>query len=223
LTAARVWLERRGNRLELPPDTALTQESAAWQWFAVPEGWPVGATTLALHGNTTFPGRLPIAWDDSGLRLRREDRGVRLWEWEAAPTLAFLASDVRADGGATKDDPHACTVPPDRVPALRGATVEPAAGTLTLDHLTPTVVQVQVTVAGPALLVIQVKYRPGLWCAEVNHKPVTSERVNGVWTGVVVPAGRSQVTLKARVPLPIWLLSGAATIAVAALAAVRRA
>ncbi|MFI5165571.1 MAG: hypothetical protein ACHQQS_03045 [Thermoanaerobaculales bacterium] len=220
--ASRVWLERPGDRRELAPDPALATESAAWQWFSMPEAWLPGPTALALQLGSAAPSRLMVAWDDSGLRLRREEHGVRLWEWDDAPPLVFLASAVQAEGGVASDDPHACTLPPERLLALQAAQVTPATGKVTVERVTPTAVEAEVTVANPALLAIEVKYRPALWRAEVNHAPARSERVNGVWTGIVVPAGRSQVMLRARVPLPIWLVSGGAALAVVALAVVRR-
>ena len=223
MTGAMVWLERPGSRVELPADTALAQESAAWQWFSVPQEWPAGPCTVAVRAASPLPPRLAIAWDAFGMRLRREDRGVRLWERDDAPTLAFLASDLRAEGGVASDEPHACTVPADRIPALERTGVGPASGSVTLTAIAPTAVEADVLVHKAALLAVLIKYRPALWHAEVNGEPAATERVNSVWSGVVVPAGRSHVKLGARLPLPVWLVAGAAVASVGVLAVVRRA
>ena len=216
-----LWLERPGRRFQLEPDEALATESDAWRWFAVPPGWPAGPATLALPGGKSDAGPQLVAWDSSGLRLAREERGVRIWEWDLARPLAFVATGLQADGGGTPAAGSVVTVPTDRLQALRhlgggpGDLVEVVAGA-------PARLELKVDVPQAALLVAQVKHRPALWRATVNGKRVASERVDLVWTGVPVPAGPSRVVLRARLPLAVWLPACAGLVALAALAWPRR-
>jgi hypothetical protein len=91
-TPAALWLEDPGRQSQLEPDRALAAESDAWRWFVVPPGWPPGPATLAMSLPPGDGGPQSAAWDASGLRLAREERGVRIWEWDLARPLAFLAT-----------------------------------------------------------------------------------------------------------------------------------
>jgi hypothetical protein len=218
-----VWIERAGSRAKLEPDPALAAESAAWSWFALPTDWPAGLETIVVRSSRLAPRRTMITWDTSGLLLRGEEGGVRLWEREHAAPFAFLATSLEAEGAPPGDDGRACTVPPDRLAPLRAVVATPDTGKVVIDSLSPTTARLAVTAAKPGLLVVEIKHRPRLWRAEVNHIAARCERANGVWTGIVVPAGGSQVVLRARIPAGLWVVSAGALVALAALALWRRA
>jgi hypothetical protein len=217
-----VWLERPGHRSQLDADGALAAESDAWQWFTVPEGWPAGPATVALTHPRIRSHRQLVAWDTSGLRLAAVERGVRAWRWDRARPLAFLASGVQTEGGPVPAEDTVVTVPLARLAALRTLAPGGAGGHVAVTLDTPTKVAATVGVTRAALLVIQIKYRPVLWRAAVNGEDSPSERVDGVWTAVAVPAGTSKVTLRARLPLGVWAPVCAGVVAVAILALARR-
>jgi hypothetical protein len=220
-TPAALWLEDPGRQSQLEPDRALAAESDAWRWFAVPPGWPPGTATLAMSLRPGDRGPESAAWDASGLRLAREERGVRIWEWDLARPLAFLATGVQAENGDAPAQGTAVVVPHERLPALRpligvsGSRVDVVASGARR-------VETKVEAAQPGLLVIQIKHRPALWRATVNGMPAATERVDYVWTGIAVPAGVSRVILRARLPLGIWLPACVGLVALAALAWPRR-
>ncbi len=82
----------------------------------------------------------------------------------------------------------------------------------------------EISVRAPrtSTLIVQIKHRPGLWRASVNGRPVSVAVAQGVWTAVPVPAGDSRVVLRAAIPAAVWVLSAAAVIMAALLAAYRR-
>lgn len=218
-TVGAVWLEGPGRRTQLEPDGALAAESDAWRWFAVPPEWPAGPGTLALPERQGADGpRLAAAWDASGLRVAREEHGARVWQWDLARPLAFLATGVRPEGTGIPSEPTVVTVAPGSVQALQGLVGDAADGHVELTSSTPSGLDLHVEASRPALLVVQVKFRPALWHVTVNGRPAAGQRADGVWTGVAVPAGRSQVAMRARLPLAVWLTAGGALLALGVLA-----
>jgi hypothetical protein len=216
-----VWLERPGLRSELDPDDALAAESDAWRWFAVPPGWPAGPSMLALPAGRVGSAAQTVAWDTSGLRVAREQSGVRLWEWDLARPLAFVATGLQPEDGAMPTQATVVTVPADRLRALasggtgRGGRVE-------IIGNAPAHLELRVEAPEPVLLVAQIKHRPALWRAAVNGRHVATERADYVWTGIPVPAGVSHVALRAQVPLGFWLPACAGIVALASLGWPRR-
>ncbi|HUK12873.1 MAG TPA: hypothetical protein VLW17_06185 [Thermoanaerobaculaceae bacterium] len=212
------WISRPGRRTRLEPDPALAAESDAWRWFSLPDGWPAGPAEIAVREDPATGRSAAVAWDSSRLRLRVESQGARVWEWQAAPRIAFLAAGVEAEGRGLPDDPLACSVPAGRVAPLRAAASFPAAGTVRIVSAAADRIELAAELKAPALLVAEVKYRPRLWSAELGGGKVTTERVDGLWTGVVLPAGSSAVTFRARLPLGLAALSVAALGTLAAMA-----
>ena len=201
----------------LREDNALADESDDWRWFAIPEGWASGKSRLVLLGEPElFPADLPIAWDSSALRLRHETRGVRVWEWGLAPPFAFLATSLVLPDGEFSD-PTAVSVPPSRATVLLDA-VSATPGDLQRFSLAPDRVELAVAAERPALMVVQVKYRPHLWRVRMDDQRVETQPVDGVWTGFVVPRGRSHVVMSATLPTAVvgtGLLAAAAILALA--------
>jgi hypothetical protein len=218
---AALWLEDPGRQSQLEPDGALAAESDAWHWFAVPPGWPPGPATLAMSLRPGEGSPQSAAWDASGLRLAREERGARIWEWDLARPLAFVATGVGAEDGDPPPQGTAVVVPNERLAALRPL-VSGSGGRVDVVASGPARVDVTVEASQAALLVVQVKHRPALWRAVVNGKRAATERVDYVWTGVAVPAGVSRVILQARLPLGIWLPACVGLVALVALAWPRR-
>jgi hypothetical protein len=212
-----VWLEGPQLRSQLDPDPALVPESDAWRWFAVPAGWPPGAATLAVSGTISAEAARSLAWDTSGLRLVSEEGGTRVWEWDRARPLAFFAAGVVDEGRGIPGEDASVTVPVERLAALAPLAAGPG-GRVRVDGLSPSVVDLAVETPAPALVVVQTKCRPALWRATVNGRKAATERVDGVWTGIVVPAGSSRVELHARLPLACWLAAGLGAGALGALA-----
>jgi len=213
-----VWLERPGLRTQLDSDPALVPESDRWRWFAVPPGWPAGPATLAVSGVETPRGVRSVAWDSSGLRLVGEEHGTRLWEWDRARPLAFLAAGFRAEAGPPPAEDLVVTAPPDDLDRLRPLAAADTPGRLGVVSMTPARIELRVQAPRPALLVVQVKHRPALWRVTVNGGSVVPERVDGVWTGVRVPGGGSHVVLRARLPLLVWLSAFGGAVAAVGLA-----
>jgi hypothetical protein len=213
---SNVWIERPGHRSQLDPDAALAPESDAWRWFALPPGWPPGGSTVAVAGAAPASAARSVAWDTSGLRLVSEEHGTRLWEWDRARPLAFLAAGLQREGGPGSDEDRAVTVPAERLAALRPLAAG-GGGRLQVAGTSPALVDLGVATSAPALVVVQVKYRPALWRATVDANPVSIERVDSVWTGIAVPAGVSHVVLRARLPLSVWLLACGGVLALSAL------
>ncbi len=217
--AMRAWLES-SRSIELEPDVALRSESAAWRWFAVPAGFPAGGATLVLEGaGGAVPTAPEAAWDSSGLRLVDADaRGVRLWEWDKARPLVFLANGLQAEGRGTPASPAAVTAGRETVKRFAGLD---GRGTVA-ESVRASRVEARVACDRPALLVAQVKYRPALWRASVNGNAVETTRVDGVWTALEVPAGTSRVVLEARVPVWAWAFAAVALALLALLSLPRR-
>jgi hypothetical protein len=215
------WLERPGFRSELDHDGALAAESDAWRWFAVPPGWPPGPATLALPAEPGDSAVRDVAWDTSGLRVAREGNGIRLWEWDLARPLAFLATGIQAEGEGRPARPTVVSVPTDRLRAL-APLGDGQVGRVEVIVSAPARLDLRVDTPEAALLVVQVKHRPTLWRAAVNGVRVATERVDYVWTGVPVPVGVSRVGLRAHLPLPVKLPAFAGIVALASLAWPRR-
>jgi hypothetical protein len=91
-----------------------------------------------------------------------------------------------------------------------------------LTRMVPAGLDVGVACAGASVLVLQIKYRPGLWRLTVDGEPAAPLRADGVWTGVVLGPGNHVVRARARLPLASWLLAALALLAIPALAAGRR-
>ena len=208
-----VFLTTRAGTIELEADTALRSESADWRWFSVPPTVPPGPASIELT-TPAGPARAApaAAWDASGLRLAAADeRGVRLWKWDAARPIAFLARGVVAEGRIPPADPRIVTVAADRVATLAARTGPgKVAASARAGRLEATV-----RCDRPAFLVVQLKFRPALWRATLDGKPVATERVDGVWTGVEVPAGTSRVRFDASLPGWTWAVAGAALAVIA--------
>ena len=217
----RARLETAGRNAELDPDDALQAESAAWTWFSVPVDFPSGPTLLTVFaGHPLSEGTLPVAWDTSGLLLGPEQRGVRVWEWATVKPFAFLARGLMGETASPPADHDVVTVPDARVAAL--GPLAGGVGNVKVVGVEPAAVEARGDLAAPGLLVFRIKYRPALWKAAVNGSPARSERVDGVWTGVALPAGPSRVELKAQLPPQVWGVASAALIAIVLLAAPRR-
>ena len=204
------------------PDAALTEESEQWWWFALPPGWPSGPTIIEIErGHVDWPERLPLVADRSGVRLVGEASGVRVWRSERANDPAFLAAGAVPKGAVLPVEPRVVRLPAGLASGVAQAPVR--AGPVTLARDDPSALDVEVDVPAPALLVLQVKYRPGLWRLSVDGEAVESVRADGVWTGVALEAGRHLVQARARLPLSAWLLATFALLAIPALGAGRRA
>jgi len=205
----------------LLPDPALAEETERWWWFALPPGWPGGPTTIEIaRGDADWPERLPLVADRSGVRLFGEASGVRVWRSERASAPAFLAAGTDPETAALPIDPRVVGLP--TAVASDGAAPRTGSGRVTLGRVDPAALDVEVEVAAPALLVLQVKHRPGLWRLSVDAEPVDAVRVDGVWTGVALAPGRHLVRARARLPLGAWLLAATALFVIPALGAGRR-
>jgi hypothetical protein len=211
-----------GNRTErLFPDPALAEETERWWWFALPPGWPGGPTTIEIgRGGVDWPERLPLVADRSGVRLFGEASGVRVWRSEHASDPAFLAAGTVPEGGAPPIDPRVVSLP--TAVGSDGAPPRTGTGRVTLKRVDPAALDIEVEAAEPAVLVLQVKYRPGLWRLRVDGREADAMRVDGVWTGVALDPGRHVVRARARLPLGLWLLAAAALFAIPMLGAGRR-
>lgn len=193
-----VVLSRGALDERLAPDGALAAESAVWRWYAVPRDWPAGESELELDpSGLAEPGPLVVARDRSGLRLWEESQGVRIWESERAAPFARL----------------------ERVAAGHG---DGLPGRLTILDLEPQRIAVRSTGASPARLIVLVKYRPGLWHALVDGVPARLSQADGMWSGVVLPAGAHDVVLSARLPAGVWAVWAAGLVALVGLALLGR-
>ncbi len=213
----RVSFVRAGSRLDLTPDPALSVESDAWCWFLLPEQVSAGEATLRVQPAAAVADKPTLLWDTSGLLLLAERAGARLWLASQARPLAFAARALAAEGEPPPPDVLAVQVPRNRVGALAAA-ARPAAARVHVARVSPTRVVVQAYSDAPRLVVILIKHRPALWRAWVNGQPAATEAVDGVWTGLVIPSGTSQVELQARLPWWVLLAAGLGAVGTAALA-----
>ena len=207
--------------LDLLPDPALAVESDAWRWFLLPEKVSAGKATLLVQPAAAVPAEPTLLWDTSGLLLVAERAGARLWLATQARPLAFAARGLAAEGEPPLPDVLGVQVPRNRVGALAAA-VRPEAARVHVVHALATRIAVQVHSEAPRLLVLLVKYRPSLWRAQVNGRPAATEPIDGVWTGLVIPAGTSHVELQAHLPWWVIVTAGAGALGMAALAAGQR-
>jgi hypothetical protein len=108
--------------------------------------------------------------------------------------------------------------------AGRFARLDPAlaGGSAAVTTLSETRAEISVHAPQASTLIVQVKYRPGLWRATVDGRPAATQVALGVWTAVPVPGGDSRVVLRAAIPASLWVLSAAAVIMVVLLALYRR-
>lgn len=218
-----VSLESQKRSAALAPDPALATESAAWQWFAIPAGWPPGEATLTVQSAEVVAAvKLPVAWDTSGLRLSSEHLGIRVWEWSSAPPMVSLAYGVRPESAGAPPDRWTVAVPDGRLAAMQPLAEGSRSASVRTLSVAPSRIEARVEARKPALLVVQVKYRPALWRATVNGASAAVERCNQVWTGFRVPAGGSRVVVEARVSPWAWSVAGLALAAIALVAVPRR-
>jgi hypothetical protein len=215
--ATEVWIERPGHRSQLDPDAALAAESDAWRWFALPVGWPAGAAVIAVSGTARPAAARQVAWDTSGLRLVSEEHGARVWRWDRAWPPAFLATGFERESGDVPVGRFTVTVARDRLAALLPLAAG-ASGRVNVVAMSPATVELHVETRADALVVVQVKRRPRLWRATVNGRGVATEAIDGVWTGIAVPAGSSHVVLRARLPLGAWAPAAFGVLALVGLA-----
>ncbi len=216
--AARVSLMRGKSQLDLTPDPALAVESDAWNWFLLPDGVSAGEIRLLVEPAAALADKEALLWDTSGLLLLGEQGGSRTWLATQARPFAFAARALAAEGDTVPSDVLAVQVPSDRMPALAAAVPAEAPRVQVVD-VSPTRVAVWVQSHAPRLLVVMVKHRPMLWRARVDGQPAATEPVDGVWTGLVIPAGTSHVELRARLPWWVMLTAGAGAVGTTALAA----
>ena len=219
-SSVEVRLEGPRGQHVLAADSTLAGESSAWTWFAVPRGRAAAQAELTVTSRRLWPPGLAVAWDRSGLRLERESLGVRIWSWDLATPVASLASEI-VEGSPARAEPGAVTLPAGSLASL-GSVAPVTGGHTAVDEARPGLLRVSVTAPAPALLLAQVKYRPGLWSATVDGAPVETVRADGVWTGVPVGAGGHAVALRARLPLRVWLVSAAALLGALGLALLGR-
>ncbi len=189
----------------LAEDRALAGESDAWRWFAVPTH-PFargGLLVIRVASGRDVP-ELAVALDRSGLFLAGETEVTRLWERRRARPLVFVADAFRVAQPKVPPGPEAVALEEEDFAALSHLADPGGRTRVEAVHWTPARVRATVAAERPALLVVQVKYRPLLWRATVNGQPTATVRADLVWTGVPLSAGRSQVRLQAR--LPAWTL-----------------
>jgi hypothetical protein len=215
--ATEVWIECPGHRSQLDPDPALAAESDAWRWFAVPAGWSAGAAVIAVSGTARAAAARQVAWDTSGLRLVSEEHGARAWRWDRAWPLAFLATGFEREGGEVPVGRLTVTVARDRLAALLPLAAG-GTGRVSVVATSPASVELHVETRADAMVVVQVKRRPRLWRATVNGRRVTTDSVGGVWTGIAVPAGDSNVVLRARLARGAWVPAAFGVLALVLLA-----
>ena len=185
----------------LSEDRALAGESDAWRWFAVP-AQPLaggGLLLLRLASGVDVP-EFTVAWDRSGLYLAAETESTRLWERPRARPLVYVAQALQAEHSQTPYDPEAVVLAGEDFAALSHLAHPGPRTRVETVRWTGGSVWATVAAERPALLVVQVKHRPRLWRATVNGQRVPTVRADLVWTGIPLVAGRSQVTLEARVP-----------------------
>lgn len=213
---AEVALAESEIHVPLSPDPALTMESEAWAWFALPGPSQPGKARLRIRPAAALVDP-QVLLDPSGAMLLGERTGARLWLLTQARPFAFLARGLAADDEDPPSDPLVVQVPRPRLAALAAA-VRPSPGEVRLTALSPTQAALEVTSPAPSLLVVMLKYRPALWRAWVNGAPATTEPVDGLWTGIVLPAGANAVQMRAHVPWWVLAVPAAGTIILIALA-----
>lgn len=166
-----------GRVTPLARDPSLSPESDLWRWFALP---PATATpiTLLLPGVRALEPS--VAVDTSGFRAIREHAGMRVWEvTDPRPLVSFESPGAPGSTGAV----------------------------LACEPFAPQEVECTIDSAQAGRLVALIKYRPRLWHAQVDGRSVPSEPVDGVWTGVPLPPGRHEFSLRARIPARVLAVS----------------
>jgi hypothetical protein len=182
----------------LTPDHALAAESGDWLWYALPARWPGGESTLGtLREGAPPPPRLDVAKDRSGMRVHDEGRGVRIWESEHAARFArFLEPETGTNGESL----------------ARARVVDFA----------PQRLAIRADCSATETLVVQVKYRPALWRAKVDGRPVGVQPFDVIWSAIRLGPGRHDVVFAARLPAGVWLASAAGLLALACLVVMGR-
>lgn len=213
-----ITLRRSGRHAVLREDRTLAGESAAWRWYAVPDEPPPGPAVVTIRLNPApAPSPLVLAWDRSGLALAREGNGVRLWERRTVRPFAALAEGIADEDAAEGAHGASVTVPSGLVNELCPLAEGARRAKIERVRLSADRVEVAVAAETAAFLVVQVKYRPLLWRATINGRPVATVAADRVWTGVPLLAGRNEVVLAARLPLWALLMSSLGVVALAAL------
>ncbi|HPS79645.1 MAG TPA: hypothetical protein PLS53_15920 [Thermoanaerobaculaceae bacterium] len=179
----RPWL-RIGHALpQLQTDPALSNETDAWSWFALPTIGTQVRSELVLAAGA--PEALSVALDQSGLRLVSESAGMRVWDWERSVPFASLAWPLGDARAATELCPGVVKVR------------EASADRLVLDVANSDSCSVQV----------QVKHRPRLWQAKVDGQTAQLLPCAEVWSCVPVRRGAATLELAASLPWTVKALS----------------
>ncbi len=152
-------------------------------------------TTKPVSG-TTEAG----AW-----RLIRQDGEVRAYENPAmlprayvVPAVRQVAPDVAVEAAYELNwDPRREAIVEEAVEGLDQAAGTPLEATAEIESYEPEQVAVDVAASRAAFLVLSDSYATG-WTAEIDGQPARLYRTNGVYRGVVVPAGAHGVVFTYR-------------------------
>ncbi len=171
-----VHLLQKEQRWVLHGDSALAQEAEGWWWWLVPEGVEPGQAWLVLSSPRPTWGReLQLAWDCSGWELAHEASSLRLWRQRWALPLAFFEGEAKE------------------------------ASSVELVVATPQKLVVQTQSPNGQRLGIRWKFRPHIQRAFLDGKPAVLQQGSFPWSAVEVPAGSHRITVKASLPLAVWL------------------
>ncbi len=170
--------------------------------------WPLVGVGAYLGPNRPLPARLARLFEaktevmPSGALLRR-----------TAERPALVRCVGRAEGSA---DPVARLAEEPAFDAREVALVEPASapmvgstGALEVSDEGPGRWRARVRTEAGCLLVVAENDDPG-WVAEIDGRPVDTERVYGAFVGVRVPAGAHEVLVRHKAPAPLAHLPGLA-------------
>jgi hypothetical protein len=161
--------------------------------------------------------RFPIVYDDEVLVYENRTalpRAFAVVRWESASD----ASTALARALAPDFDPRRSAVVEGGIAGAAGHD-----GVVTIVEYGPTRLRLSGEMSGPGLIVLTDTFYPG-WEARVDGHPTRIHRVNGVFRGVFVDAGRHEITMQFRPPSQAWglALSAAGLVAVLGLAVASR-
>jgi hypothetical protein len=196
-----------------PTDPALFGSTALdllnVRFVAVPAP-PIG------FGPGAFRDLEPV-WEADGLRILRNPGALGLvWGVEGVAPAADAAERLRTARRGTIDVRRTALVAPEDGARLAGRRYA-LPTRLAARHLDANTVAVEVEAPGEAFLASSLVHYPG-WRATIDGERAPLRRVNGLFYGLAVPAGRHRVLLRYRPASFAWGLALSALAAAALVA-----
>lgn len=203
-TGSVIFLRRAQELTTAPADHDLDPESDRWHWARITPECARESCTVELRG-PALPGSLTVAWDRSWLELISEGTGFRAWRRTDIAMPVFVPERLVDESDQHGGPKSGTSVPNALCRAFPHDTPPPA--TVEIIARRPHSWLAYLDTPEPTVAVARIKYRPRLWHARVDGRSVEAFPADGLWTAILVPAGRHQVSWRVEIPVMLWGLA----------------